>query len=228
MKHYGFNGISNTWFRNYLSERMQFVSIDGVNSPLLEMKFGVPQGSVLGPILFLIFINDLPNATDFFTLLFADDTTFQCSSNNLQDLFDLANQELEKAAVWFQVYKLTLNVSKTKYILFRSKKMKVDFSNLKLSIGNEKIDRIGNNCKESFFKFVGHRLDEFLSWNPQISHIEGKLASANFAIVRTKNILPCNIRMTLYNSLFRSHMEFGILAYAWVSTSKLNLMTFPI
>ena len=225
MEHYGFKGTANNWFKNYLSDRVQYVNINGKNSTSLSMECGVPQGSVLGPLLFLIFINDLPNATNFFTLLFADDTTFQFSSKNLNLLFTTANSELEKASNWFQVNKLTLNVSKTKYILFRTKNMPVDFTNLQLKIGEESIERIGSNCKKKFFKFVGHHIDEFLTWDHQISHVHGKLASANYAIARTKNFLPTKIRKTLYNSLFRSHMEFGIMAWGGVSSNKLKKIT---
>ena len=119
MHHYGFRGIANDWFQSYLNNRTQFVEIDGVKSSLLTMSCGVPQGSILGPLLFLIFINDLPLSNNFFTLLFADDTTFQIQNSNLTSLFENANVELQKAKVWFQCNKLTLNVSKTKYILFR-------------------------------------------------------------------------------------------------------------
>ena len=121
LKFYGFHGITLTWFENYLGNGYQYVSIDGVDSPIREMTCGVPQGSVLGPLLFLIFINDLPSSTTLFTLLFAGDTTFQISSNNFTDLYRIANEEIEKASVWFKANKLTLNISKTKYMIFRTK-----------------------------------------------------------------------------------------------------------
>ena len=156
------------------------------------------------------------------TLLFADDTTFQVSSNNLLELYESANLELSKAACWFEANKLTLNVSKTKYILFRTKRMIVDFSQLKLSIGTKKVDRIGSDCKEKYFKFVGHRLDEFLSWDHHINHVQGKLSSANFAIGSAKNFLSLNHRKLLYDSLFRSHLEFGILDWGGVKQSKME------
>ena len=103
--------------------------------------------------------------------------------------------------------------------------MHVDFSQLNLQIGNEKIERIGDNCKDKFFKFVGIRLDEHLTWAHQINHVHSKLASGNYAIAQTKNFLPKKIRLTIYNSLFRSHMEFGILSWGGVSASKLNKIT---
>ena len=112
LEHYGIRNKANLWFRNYLTEREQFVTINGINSENEIVKCGVPQGSVLGPLLFLIFINDLPNATEFFTLLFADDTTFQVSGFDTKKLFDEANMELQKASNWFRANKLTLNVKK--------------------------------------------------------------------------------------------------------------------
>ena len=101
MKHYGVRDSPNKWFENYLNDREQFVAINGVESEKVKMVCGVPQGSVLGPLLFLLFINDLPNATEFLTLLFADDTTFQVSGVNTDQLFEIANSELGKSSVWF-------------------------------------------------------------------------------------------------------------------------------
>ena len=104
MNHYGVRDTANLWFRNYLSEREQFVYINGIASTNGKIICGVPQGSVLGPLLFLIFINDLPNATDFLTLLFADDTTFQMSHSEKEILIKKKPSELGKAN------KLILNV----------------------------------------------------------------------------------------------------------------------
>ena len=222
MNHYGFRGISQTWFKNYLHNRKQYVSINGQDSQEKELHCGVPQGSVLGPLLFLVFINDLPNCTKLFTILFADDTTFQVSGKDLPTLFQTANTELNKAAVWFQVNKLTLNVSKTKFILFRKKQMTVDLKNLKLQIGYELVERIGFDCQTQFFKFVGLHLDEYLTWDHHINHVHGRLASGNFAINSAKNFLPQDTRLKLYNSLFKSHLEYGILAWGGVPTSKIK------
>jgi hypothetical protein len=177
---------------------------------------------VLGPLLFLLYINDLPNATDLFTSLFADDTGLLMSSNNLDSLFMKVNQELEKAADWFCANKLTLNVSKTKYLIFRNKKMPIFPEKHKLKIGNEYIERIGDNCREKYFKFVGMRLDEYLSWDDHTKHVSNKITSANFALNQVKNILPIQVRKLVYNSLIRCHIEYGILAYASVKSKGIN------
>ena len=100
--------------------------------------------------------------------------------------------------------------------------MKVDFTNISLKIGNETIERIGNDCKTKSFKFVGIHLDEFITWENHIKHVHGKLSSGNFAIGRAKNFLPKKIRLNLYNSLFRSHLEFGILSWGSAVPSRLK------
>ena len=190
-------------------EREQFVTVNGINSQNVIVKCGVPQGSVLGPLLFLIFINDLPNATEFFTLLFADDTTFQVSGFDTPHLFEAANHELQNASNWFRANKLTLNVKKTKFMLFSGHNKVNEGQNLNLQINGKNVDQIGNSCKEKYFKFVGHVLDENLTWEGHLEHLVKKLASANFAVNSTKNFLPSHIRKTVYYSLFDSHLNFG-------------------
>ena len=193
---------------------------NGVRSALDDILTRVPQG----PLLFLILINDLPNASSIIlSILFADDTTLQLSSNSLEVLCSTANTELVKISDWFRANKLTLNVSKTKYILFRNQDMKVDFSNLELSIDSGKIDRIGKDCDEKYFKFVGVYIDEHLSWDHHINAIRSKLSCTNFAISKIKRIVPEKVKLYVYNSLFKSQISYCLEVWGGgVSSSKLR------
>ena len=222
MEHYGVKGTSSLWFQNYLSNREQYVSINGIDSDVMKISCGVPQGSVLGPLLFLLYINDLPNATEFLTLLFADDTTFQFSGVNLDLLFEKCNLELEKASIWFKSNKLTLNVKKTKFMVFSEKNTKLNLQYLNLKIGDKIIDQVGTDCKEKHFKFVGHVLDDKFTWAGHVEHICKKLASANYAINFTKNFLPPKIRKNLYYSMFDSHLNFGNLLWGCANKKLLG------
>jgi len=116
----GVRGIELHWFKNYLSNRKQFVNIDGINSVLLDILIGVPQGSILGPLLFLIYINDLPTCSNFDDSLFADDTTLNKSHANLKELESIVNLEFQKILYFFQSHKLSLHPEKTKFMLFTS------------------------------------------------------------------------------------------------------------
>ena len=107
-------------------------------------------------------------------------------------------------------------------MLFRPKNTKVDFNSLKLKIGSNCIDRIGKECETSFFKFVGIRLDEFLEWDQHISHVATKTNCGNYILAQSKNFLPIKIRKNLYNSLIRSHLEFGILSWGAATPNKLR------
>ena len=120
---YGIRNIQLNWFKSYLENRMQLVSCNGAKSPLKLIKYGVPQGSILGPLLFILYINDLPNvSSNLFFLLFADDTNIFSSHSSIETLINHTNTELEKVAEWFRTNKLTLNLDKTNYIIFRAYK----------------------------------------------------------------------------------------------------------
>ena len=213
LSHYGFRGITNTWFKNYLMDRTQYVSIDNVQSKVTSVSCGVPQGSVLGPILFLLYINDLPESTHFFSSLFADDTCLFKSSSDVNSLINDANQEMSKVSNWFQANKLTLNIDKTKYMIFKTKNMKFNDCNFILKLGNKNIERVGFGCENESIKFVGMNLDENLTWQFHITHICKKISSAIFALNACKHILPIKVKKLVYNSLIRSYLEYGILAY---------------
>ena len=118
----GVRGIELKWFESYLSNRKQFVTLDGVNSILLDIILGVPQGSILGPLLFLIYINDLPLSSSLDDSLFADDTTLLKSHQNLDELSAIVNNEFQKVVHFFRSHKLSLHPEKTKFMLFSSHK----------------------------------------------------------------------------------------------------------
>ena len=111
-------------------------------------------------------------------------------------------------------------LKKTKFMLFSDKTLQLQGLNLK--IGDQNIEQVGSNCKEKYFKFVGHVLDDKLSWQGHIEHVCKKLASANFAINSSKNFLPFKIRKTVYYSLFDSHLNFGNLLWGCAANKFIN------
>jgi hypothetical protein len=117
----GIRNESLDWFKSYLSNRFQRVEINGHLSDVLSISCGVFQGSVLGPILFLCYINDIFNASSLATFLFADDTTCLAKNPSLRDLITYVNTELNKLAVWFKANKMAVNVSKTNNIIFHTR-----------------------------------------------------------------------------------------------------------
>src|SRR6218665_3029945 len=148
-------------FCSYHFVRYHFVlEPAGVVSSSLPLHLGVLQGSILGPLLFLIYINDIINCSSILQLvLFADDTSAFIIGLNYVDLFQIMNEELSKLSMWFQVNKLSLNITKSNYMIFKSKKShNMDFSNLNLSIDNTQLARV------SKIKFLGVIIDEHLTW----------------------------------------------------------------
>lgn len=126
---YGIQGPALLLFKSYLNSRSQFTALGQTFSSRIFIKFGVPQESILGPLLFLIYINDLPAASSFYIKLFADDTFLCLQSKNISCLEEEVNTELQKVSSWLNANKLTLNVSKSKFMLtLRNKKINPTFN----------------------------------------------------------------------------------------------------
>ena len=161
LQHYGVRGIALDWFRSYLTDRKQYVSFNGNNSAEYSIKVGVPQGSVLGPLLFILYTNDLPNALRTANcVLFADDTTIYKSSNNLCQLITDISANLARLTDWFRANKLSLNIKKTNFMVFSNNQN--DVPNINLEIDNVAIKRVDN------VKFLGIMIDESLCWKTPI------------------------------------------------------------
>ena len=164
--HYGIRGVALSWFESYLSGRYQFITYNGIKSSQQLIKCGVPQRSILRPLLFLIYINDLPSVCkSAVSIMLADDTKIFLSDSNLITLETLVNKQLSHLATWLKANKLSLNVKKTHYMVFSNKRIpaKID-----LMINNE---RICVTCKT---KFLGVIIDNKLTWKDHINYIQAK------------------------------------------------------
>ena len=219
---YGIRGIANKWFENYLTDRKQYVDINGHESKLLSIDYGVPQGSILGPLLYLIYVNDIYNSCDGNILSFADDTTLFVSHSNLDMLFDTANDHINKLYEWFCSNGLSLNASKTKYVIIRPKHSRCNIIGRSIHIGNTQLTRIGNDCIEKSTKFLGLLIDENLSWRDHISYVNRKISRTLFSLKQVKQFLPIDCMNTLYFSLVQSHLSYGLLAWGNATKSVLH------
>ena len=204
-------GICTSWIKAYLSNRTQFTTINGQVSSNTNIKHGVPQGSCIGPLLFLCYIMDLPESTNLSTFLFADDTTVVCSANNCADLYNIANKELQTISNWFRANKLTLNGKKTRFMEhFTKGKMP---HNMCLKLNDNVVQRVHDKGTEKEFKLVGIFLDENLSWKSHVHYVQKKIYQIMALLSRAKKCLPQSTKQMIFRCLIQTRINYGIIAY---------------
>ena len=213
----GIRGTPLRWFQSYLSERQQYVSFKATNSTKLKITCGVPQGSILGPLLFLIYINDLEKSlSKSRPILFADDTTILISNRNYNKLIEDTNKEIEKLHNWFSVNKLSLNISKTNYVIFHSVNRNIPIAGPTVKIGNTAVSKVPNT------KFLGVHLDSNLNWKVHIRNKSTQVLKIIAILARLKHTLSLNTLRTIYTSLILPHLNYAIPVWGNVKNSEIK------
>ena len=215
LEHYGIRENILDWFRSYLSDRKQYVFFNGQSSELLKNSCGVPQGSVLGPLLFLIYVNDLPNISKILKFyLFADDTNIYYESKSLINLENTINKELDKLYLWLNVNRLSLNIDKTNFIIFHPYNKPIKNS-ITIKINKKAI------AEKDYIKYLGVLVDSTLSWKHHIFNVTTKISRAIGIMYKLRSYLPLNVLKNVYYSLIYSHITYAI--EVWGSAFKTEM-----
>ena len=200
---YGIRGIGYEWFKSYLTDRRHQTRIGNELSSVTSIEYGVPQGSVLGPLLFLIYINDLHKALSFATPFhYADDTCLILSNKSLKVINRKINHDLKNITEWLRSNRISLNSQKTEIIMFRAKGKDIT-KHLNFRLSGKKIEL------SEKIKYLGLIIDEHLTWKQHMSLIKCKLSKAIGLLSRIRHSISPKLTKMIYSSIFHSHLLYG-------------------
>jgi len=220
---YGIRGVAGSLIESYLSIRTQYTEVLKEKSDSLIIQFGVPQGSVLGPLLFLFYINDISRLSDIGVfVLFADDTNIFIEGKTAREVYRKGNELLKYLLRYMTLNKLHINMSKCCYIHFkppvRCKTEDTDHTQLNLEIDGFPIKQ----CTET--KFLGVIIDEKLNWDAHIKYLKRKLGYATATLNRIRDGIPNHLHRDLYYTLFESHLSYCISAWGSAAQFRINTL----
>ena len=217
MELYKLNQNSIKFFKSYLSNRQQSVFLNNTQSNHAAVKHGVPQGSILGPLLFLLFINDLPLHTHIMTDLYADDATLYEATKSKEQIERKLQSAICDLSVWCKQNGMLINTDKTKAMLITTpqKRCRID-DNLQITLNGIQLSNVLNE------KVLGVQIDNNLSWREHISKIVKKMSTNIWLLSKIKNYLSINHRITYYRSYVQPHLDYANIV--WGGTTKTNLI----
>jgi len=216
LEHYGIRGNTLQWIKHYLTNRKQFVEYNGYKSSLTDIVCGVPQGSILGPLLFLFYINDLPSVSNqLSSLMFADDTNMFTEHRDLEYLNNMINNELIKIVEWLAVNKLSLNVKKTHVMLFTKYKARCNEKALNIYIGGELIQTVTKTV------FLGIVIDDKLTWKEHITKLCNKISKGIGIIKKVRYKLQTKTLINLYYAFIYPYLIY--CNTIWGNAAKVHM-----
>ena len=200
LHHYGIRGVALEWFKSYMSNRSQYVLYNGYASCTKTVTCGVPQGSVLGPLLFLVYVNDLAHVSKtLFSLMFADDTNMFMSGINVEILSYQFNTELMNVVKWLQTNKLSLNIDKTHYMFFKGNKHLADPV---IMIDGKRIKKVNKT------KFLGVIMDELLTWRQHADYISSKISKGAGILFKIRKYVNKRTLVSLYYTFIYPYFSY--------------------
>lgn len=213
MHNMGFRGVILNWFKSYLRDRVVYVDVNGNFSERKSMNIGVPQGSISGSLLFLLYINDMHSASSRLKFThFADDTTVSITGDDLDIVSANLNSELSNVEIWLRANRLLLNAEKTSFIIFSSSEPPVIPI---IRIGNKNVSRVHS------VSFLGLEIDDKLKFNNHIDKIMNKLNRSVGIMFKMAPLVPATLLKSLYFTLVYPHLTYGITV--WGHTGSVNL-----
>ena len=213
---YGIRGNIHNWFKSYLTNRKQFVSMYDMKSETKSISCGIPQGSVLGPLLFILYINDISAASDILIpVLFADDTSVFIDGNTPTETMNTLNLELKKITIWLSANKLTLNIVKSHYMIFHRARLK-HHDNCQVLLGDSALEHV------RFTKFLGMIIDEKLNFTNHIAYISNTISKGLGIIYKARKYLNKNVLVNLYNSYVFPYLTYCVEIWGNACDSHLD------